>query len=475
MRPILDRFDVSDEYQTRCTTSATASMDLTLDQVAAILDLCHGRVDDAVLSEICRRVRRHMNAAAVSVTVPDGSAWATIASAGRPADSAIAGEMSTLQSDPISRRWGEGFEAAAPAKYAGTVVGVLLARWTLDASADPLCSLAPLRVVAAAIAPILAGASDRRETPMSRVPELLGVSSAMRDVRRAVERAAAVPFPVLIEGESGTGKELVARALHRIGPRRDRGFCVINCAALQDELIEAELFGHSRGAFTGAINMRPGLFEEAHGGTLFLDEIGELSMRGQAKLLRALQDGEVRRVGENIARRMDVRVIAATNRDLRQEAAENQFREDLLYRLSAIRIFVPPLRDRREDIAGLADHFWKELSGRVGSHARLAVSALAALTAYDWPGNARELQNVLTSLIVSSSGRGVVANVAQGLPSSRPRTEEVVRLDEARKAFDERFVRAALASTGGHRGRAAHKMGLTRQGLAKLIARLKIV
>src|SRR5262249_4143998 len=153
---------------------------------------------------------------------------------------------------------------------------------------------------------------------------------AVAELRDAVERAASAPFPVLIEGESGSGKELVARAIHRCGPRRDRAFCTLNCAALPDDLVEAELFGHTRGSFTGAIADRPGVFEEAHGGTLFLDEVGELSARAQAKLLRVLQEGEIRRVGENISRRVDARVVCATNRDLRKEAEAGRFRRDLL-------------------------------------------------------------------------------------------------------------------------------------------------
>src|SRR5207247_2670805 len=180
---------------------------------------------------------------------------------------------------------------------------------------------------------------------------LLGESDRMAEGRRASERAAKAPFPVLIEGESGSGKELVARALHRSGPRRDRPLRTLNCAALPDDLIEAELFGHARGAFTGAVAERPGVFEEAHGGTLFLDEIGELSMRAQAKVLRTIQDGELRRVGENVSRRVDVRIVSATNRDLRQEVAAGRFRHDLLYRLDVVRIAIPPLRDRREGIA----------------------------------------------------------------------------------------------------------------------------
>src|SRR5204863_2460880 len=174
------------------------------------------------------------------------------------------------------------------------------------------------------------------------------------------------------EGESGSGKELVAKAVHRGSARRDRPFCSVNCAALPDDLVESELFGHARGAFTGAVAERPGVFEDAHTGTLFLDEIGELSARAQAKLLRVIQDGELRRIGENVSRRVDVRIVSATNRDLRTEAAAARFRLDLLYRLDVIRIAVPPLRERPEDTAVLVEHFWREATGRVGSRATLS-------------------------------------------------------------------------------------------------------
>jgi transcriptional regulator with GAF, ATPase, and Fis domain len=279
---------------------------------------------------------------------------------------------------------------------------------------------------------------------------------------------------VLVEGESGAGKELVARALHRCGPRRDRPFCTVNCAALPDDLVEAELFGHVRGAFTGAIAERPGVFEEAHGGTLLMDEIGELSPRAQAKLLRVIQEGELRRIGENVSRRINVRVVSATNRDLRHEVAAGRFRLDLLYRLDVIRIGVPPLRERREDIVVLAEHFWREAAARVGSRATLAAATLGALGRYDWPGNVRELQNVLASLAVRSPRRGVVPLSALGPQFGQRGFAEAARLDEARRTFEDRFVRAALARNGGQRRRTAAELGVTRQGLTKLMARLGI-
>jgi transcriptional regulator with GAF, ATPase, and Fis domain len=279
---------------------------------------------------------------------------------------------------------------------------------------------------------------------------------------------------VLIEGESGSGKELVARALHRRSTRRDRPFCALNCAALPDDLVEAELFGHARGAFTGAVSERQGVFEEAHTGTLFLDEIGELSPRAQAKVLRTVQESELRRVGENVSRRIDVRIVSATNRDLSKEVTKGRFRLDLLYRLDVVRITLPPLRDRREDVALLVDRYWREAADRVGSRAILGAATLAALARYDWPGNVRELQNVLAALAVRCSRRGVVGPDALPPAFGTPPPASAFRLDEARRTFEERFVRAALVRSGGHRARTAIELGVTRQGLTKLMVRLGI-
>ena len=296
----------------------------------------------------------------------------------------------------------------------------------------------------------------------------------MTELRRAVLQAAAVPFPVLVEGESGTGKELVARSVHHCGPRRALPFAAINCAAFSDELLETELFGHARGAFTGAVSNRRGLFEEAAGGTLFLDEVGELSPRAQAKLLRVLQDGEIRRVGESVARHVDVRIVAATNRRLREEVDAGRFRSDLLYRLEVIRLDVPPLRARREDIPLLAAHFWEETARQIGGRGPLAARTVAALTAYDWPGNVRELQNVLAGMAVGAPARGRVG--PEALPPRVARAEAETRptLEAARRDFDRQFVREALSRAGGRRTYAARELGLTRQGLAKLVKRLDL-
>jgi two-component system response regulator AtoC len=331
-----------------------------------------------------------------------------------------------------------------------------------------------LTMSAAAAAPVLAAVVARSKQVDAGPSELLGITPAMVELRSSVERAAAAPFAVLIDGESGSGKELVARAVHRGSARRHKPFCTLNCAALPEDLVEAELFGHSRGAFTGAVADRAGVFEEAHQGTLFLDEIGELTPRAQAKLLRVIQDGELRRVGENVSRRVDVRIVSATNRALRQEVEAGRFRLDLLYRLDVVHITVPPLRERREDIAVLAEHFWRDATARVGSRATLGAATLAALARYDWPGNVRELQNVLASLAVRAAKRGVVPASALPPPFAAEGGGEIWTLDAARRTFEHRFVRAALVRTGGHRGQAAAELGVTRQGLTKLMTRLGI-
>jgi transcriptional regulator with PAS, ATPase and Fis domain len=248
----------------------------------------------------------------------------------------------------------------------------------------------------------------------------------------------------------------------------------VNCAALPDDLLEAELFGHVRGAYTGAVADRAGVFEEAHGGTLFLDEVGELSVRAQAKLLRVIQEGELRRVGENASRRVDVRVVSATNRCLQRETEAGRFRLDLLYRLDVVHITVPPLRERREDVALLAEHFWRDATARVGSRATLSAQTIAALSRYEWPGNVRELQNVLAALAVRVPKRGLVPATALPPCFGESGSGENWLLDEARRTFELRFVRAALVRTGGHRGRAAAELGVTRQGLTKLMTRLGI-
>jgi transcriptional regulator with PAS, ATPase and Fis domain len=248
----------------------------------------------------------------------------------------------------------------------------------------------------------------------------------------------------------------------------------VNCAALPDELLESELFGHTRGAFSGAVVDRAGLFEEADGGTLLLDEVADLSSRAQAKLLRAVQQQEVRRVGESFSRKIDVRVVAAANRDMRAEAAAGRFRQDLLYRLDVVRIHIPPLRERPVDIPVLAEHCWNAATARTGSKARLSPATLAELSRYQWPGNVRELQNVIASLVVAAPHRGWVRPSLLPPVIGLATTVSSGRLAEAREQFERRFVELALARAGGNRARAARSLGLSRQGLMKTLVRLRL-
>jgi DNA-binding NtrC family response regulator/tetratricopeptide (TPR) repeat protein len=452
------------------------SFDPFVDEVVSILHACQTADDElVVLKDVCTRVRQHLHALSVGfVTSRAGRVDVFVAEGGR-LDARIAERAIAAAILIAPHRHEDRIEAATPVQYGGSVIGALCARWTLGSTYDVSRTAGVLTMAAAAAAPLLSAAIVHRDrTVRSGVPELIGVTPAMTELRQAVERAAAAPFGVLIDGESGSGKELVARAVHRSSPRRDRAFCTLNCAALPDDLVEAELFGHARGAFTGAVAERPGVFEEAHGGTLFLDEVGELSPRAQAKVLRVIQEGEMRRVGENISRRVDVRIVSATNRDLGSEVEAGRFRLDLLYRLDVVRISVPPLRDRAEDIAVLVDHFWREATSRIGSRATLAAATVALLARYHWPGNVRELQNVLAALAVRSPKRGVVPPTALPPQFADRCRGELWRLEDARRTFEQRFVRAALVRSGGHRGRAAEELGVTRQGLTKLMTRLGI-
>jgi transcriptional regulator with GAF, ATPase, and Fis domain len=370
-----------------------------------------------------------------------------------------------------------GAAVAVPLRSGGETVGTLSCAWDREPAVDRRHAEILLVAAAAAVAPHASRLADARGADAGRADAdalgLLGVSAAMLALRARVLRVAAAPFHVLVDGESGAGKELVARALHVAGPRRQRRLCTVNCAALTDDLLEAELFGHTRGAFTGAVRDRPGLFEDADGGTVFLDEVGELSLRAQAKLLRVLQDGEVRRVGETQARRVDVRLVAATNRVLADEVEAGRFRADLRYRLEVVRIAVVPLRERPDDIAVLARAFWVDAAARIGSRAVLHPATLAVLARYHWPGNVRELQNVMRALAVNAPSRGLVTPAALP-PSLAAPAPSGQTLSLARRGFEEQFVRAALARAGQRSTLAARELGVSRQGLRKLLVRLGI-
>jgi transcriptional regulator with PAS, ATPase and Fis domain len=364
----------------------------------------------------------------------------------------------------------------SPVQLAGATIGLVIARGAA-AAAGTLAEAAT--VVASLCAPALRARLDaiaQAETGRSLVSEILGCSPAMQALRESIARAAVTSFPVLIEGESGTGKELVARAVHRLSARRDRRLCPINCAALNDDLVEAELFGHTRGAFTGAVGPRAGLFEDAHGGTLFLDEVSELSARAQAKLLRVLQEREIRRVGENVARPVDIRLVAATNRPLDDAVHEGSFRDDLRFRIAVVILRLPPLRQRLEDVPQLAQAFWRHTTAEVGKRVVLGPDAIVALCRHPWPGNIRELQNAIAALAVIAPSRGRVQarHVTQVLSDGRSAHAAGVPLDTARRTFERQMVTAALLRHAGRRAEAARELGLSRQGLTKAIKRLGV-
>jgi Nif-specific regulatory protein len=312
-------------------------------------------------------------------------------------------------------------------------------------------------------------------------PALLGRSPAMQQVFALVARAQRSRATVLLQGETGTGKELLARAIHEGSMRRRRPFVALNCAAFPDTLLESELFGHVRGAFTGADRDRRGLFEVADGGTLFLDEVGETSGPLQAKLLRALQEREIRPVGGTRARHVDVRVIAATNRDLRFEVASSRFRADLFWRLAVFPIAVPPLRQRPQDVLPLAEHFLRlhgEREGKAGCH--FAREAAHLLLSYSWPGNVRELENeVQRALALAESGetlgpdllserlKGIAEPVEGGVREGETLRETLGRIESL-------LLRRALERNGGRRAETARRLGLTREGLYKKMKRLGI-
>ena len=304
---------------------------------------------------------------------------------------------------------------------------------------------------------------------------MVGESYAMRQLREQVAMAAPTNGRVLIYGENGTGKELVARTIHALSRRRTRAFVEVNCAAIPEELIESELFGHVRGAFTGAVADRRGKFEVADGGTIFLDEIGDMSLKTQAKVLRVLQEQTMEAVGGTTRIKVDARVLAATNKDLQAEIRGGRFREDLYFRLNVIPIFVPPLRERQEDIPLLADHFMAEFAREYGRRIEelRAGARCAVLQRYPWPGNVRELRNVIERLMIMVPGDAISAvrprasSIRRGLP--RPAAPDGagdrLTLHEARDRFERDLILRTLAEQQGNMSRTAEVLGVERSNL----------
>src|SRR5580765_1852386 len=306
---------------------------------------------------------------------------------------------------------------------------------------------------------------------------IIGRSRVMEDIIHRAERVAETKSTVLLTGETGTGKELIARAIHHRSAQRDMPLIKVNCAAIPETLLESELFGHVRGAFTGAATTKKGKFALADGGTIFLDEIGTMSTAVQAKLLRVLQEREFEPLGAERTQRVDVRVIAATNRDLKQLVTEAKFQEDLYYRLNVIPIDIPPLRDRREDIAVLIDHFVDKHKQRTGKHIeRLDDDVVQALTKYDWPGNVRELENTIERAVVLAMGPMITLSAISllGATSAPPPGLPSLRLHQNLEWVERETIRRTLEQSGGVKKDAAELMGISQRALSYYLAKYRI-
>ncbi|MFA5112963.1 MAG: sigma-54 dependent transcriptional regulator [Candidatus Margulisiibacteriota bacterium] len=308
--------------------------------------------------------------------------------------------------------------------------------------------------------------------------KIVGKSAAIREVFRVIEDVAQSNATILITGESGTGKELVARAIHNRSPRQDKLFVAVNCAAIPENLLESELFGHEKGSFTGALDRQIGKFEIASGGTLFLDEIGTLPLPMQAKLLRALQEKEIERIGGSKPLPIDLRIIAATNSDLKAETKNRQFREDLYYRINVIPLHLPPLRERPEDIPLLAEHFLHKYNHEFGKKIKGFHKAVAPLLmAYDWPGNVRELENLVERLVVLTRGPQIETDKLppeiKGELTCLPGAAET-RFKDAVRKFESEFIKQAIEKAGGKKGEAAKMIGIHRNTLLQLERKYRV-
>jgi DNA-binding NtrC family response regulator len=330
----------------------------------------------------------------------------------------------------------------------------------------------------------LKSAAGRFHSPVARA--LIGEHPHTGRLRALIERVANTDATVLISGESGTGKEVVARAIHASSPRADNNFVPVNCAAIPHEMLESEMFGHERGAFTGAVAARQGLFGMADRGTIFLDEISEMPLALQAKLLRVLEDRTVRPLGADRSSQLDVRVIAATNKDLGKAARKGTFREDLFYRLQVVPIIIPPLRERRSDIPLLIDHFLQQMSIRLPDRQwSISKEALVRLWSYDWPGNVRELENMVERLAILCEGSVIEAsllpeNLLGGVRGTEPRLvpllgEGEINLTAMVREFEGRLINEALRRTHGNKQAAARLLGLKRTTFSAKLRRCGVL
>jgi two-component system response regulator AtoC len=311
----------------------------------------------------------------------------------------------------------------------------------------------------------------------THIEDIVGKSAIMLEVYKLVARVAASTATVLVTGESGTGKELVARAIHTHSPRARAAFVPVNCTALTESLLESELFGHARGAFTGAVVAKRGLFEMASGGTMFLDEIGDMGPKMQAQLLRTLQDGEVRPVGGSESIRVDVRLVCATNKDLEEEVKAGRFREDLYFRINVVTVRLPPLRDRREDIPMLVAHFLAKLARRERrEQAALSSEALRMLTGYNWPGNVRELENAIDRAVAVAKGNVILpsdlpSEAGGAAPAGGGDGNGIIEDRPTLAELEQRYIALVLGESGGNKKKAAERLGIDRRTLYRALER----
>ena len=339
------------------------------------------------------------------------------------------------------------------------------------------------RLALAAAAGAVAEATERPKTDDELIKEtgIVGQSTPMTELFRMLDRIRSSNATVLVLGENGTGKELVAKAIHRMSKRKDKRFVATNCSAFNDNLLESELFGHKRGSFTGAVNDKPGLFQVADGGTFFLDEVGDMSPALQVKLLRVLQEGVFLPVGATETKRVDVRIIAATNRDLQSMVRDNQFREDLYYRLHVVQLRVPPLRERKDDIPLLVEHFLHRLSERDGRRKALSRASMDRLMGHHWPGNVRELENEIERLWVLSGDEALIGEehltptLGRGSAPEAPAAADSgiavtgKTLPEAVAALERSMIAAGLREAKGNKTRAAEALGISRRNLIRKV------
>ncbi len=382
---------------------------------------------------------------------------------------------------------------SVPLKFGEDVIGTLsverlrdrLKGWEADVRlltmiASVIAQAARLRQDAAEQIESLRRENSRLQEEIAqdfRPRNMIGTADSMRSVYYHVEQVAQSITTVLIRGESGTGKELVAKALHEKSDRAKKAFVKVNCAALPDSVIESELFGHEKGAFTGALSMRKGRFELAHGGTIFLDEIGDISPATQVKLLRVLQEREFERVGSQDTMRVDVRVIAATSRNLEEMISDGTFREDLYYRLNVFPIYTPALRDRKCDVLLLADHFIEKYSKRQGlKPVRISSAAIDLLVSYHWPGNVREMENCIERAVILSRGQSIKAHHLPPTLQKKTAKEnrETSTLEDAMEALEREMIIDALKDTGSNMAEAARRLGLTERKMGLRVKKYEI-